>query len=87
MARDPRSDHALMEAVQAGSTEAFQVFYDRHHQAAFTFLLRALGDRRTAEDLLQETFLRAFARRAEYRPAAAFRTWLFTIARNLITDE
>jgi len=76
-----------MEAVQAGSTGAFQVLYDRHHRALFTFLIRALGDRRAAEDLLQETFLRAFARRAEYRPAAAVRTWLFTIARNLVVDE
>lgn len=81
------SDEALMEEVKAGSVTAFQALYDRHHRAVFNFLLRSLGDRRTAEDLLQETFLRVFAHRGGYRPTAAFRTWLFTIARNLVTDQ
>lgn len=80
-------DHALMEALRGGDFGAFQTLYDRHHRAVFTFLLRSVGDRGTAEDLLQETFLRVFTHREEYRPTAAFRTWLFTIARNLIVDE
>ena len=87
MSRDPLPDQALMEAVRAGDLTAFQVLYERHHRAVFTFLLRSLGDRRTAEDLLQDTFLRVFARREAYRPTAAFRTWLFTIARNLLIDR
>lgn len=82
-----RSDEALMEEVRAGSLAAFQALYDRHHQRVFNFLLRSLGDRRIGEDLLQETFLRVFAHRGDYRPAAAFKTWLFTIARNLLIDQ
>lgn len=76
-----------MEAVRAGDVHAFQGLYERHHRAVFAFLLRSLGDRGIAEDLLQETFLRVFTRRQEYRPVAAFRTWLFTIARNLVIDH
>jgi len=81
------SDEALMEEVRAGRVSAFQALYDRHSRSVFNFFLRSLGDRRAAEDLLQETFLRVFARRGEYRPLAAFRTWLFTIARNLLIDH
>jgi len=81
------SDEALMQEVGAGSLAAFQALYERHRRSVFNFLLRSLGDRRTAEDLLQETFLRVFAHREEYRPTAAFRTWLFTIARNLLIDQ
>lgn len=76
-----------MEAVRTGDFHAFEILYERYHRAVFTFALRSLGDRGTAEDLLQETFLRVFARRPEYRPVAAFRTWLFTIARNLVVDQ
>lgn len=82
-----RSDEALMEEVRAGSIAAFQVLYDRHSRNVFNLLLRSLGDRRAAEDLLQETFLRVFAHRDEYHPTAQFRTWLFTIARNLLIDQ
>lgn len=81
------SDEALMEAVQTGDLRAFQALYERYHRAVFTFALRSLGDRGAAEDLLQEAFLRVFARREAYRPTAAFPTWLFTIARNLLIDR
>ncbi len=82
-----RSDEALMEEVGQGSILAFQALYDRHHRAVYTFLLRSLGQRQLAEDLLQETFLRVFAHREDYRPTSAFRPWLFTIARNLLIDQ
>jgi len=81
------SDEALMQAVAAGNLAAFQALYDRHHRGVFGFLLRSLGDRRLAEDLLQETFLRVFAHRHAYRPTATLRTWLFTIVRNLLIDQ
>ena len=76
-----------MARVRDGSVAAFQNLYERHHRSLFTFLLRLLADRPTAEDLLQETFLRVYLHRETYRPTAAFRTWLFTIARNLAFDH
>lgn len=76
-----------MEEVRAGGMAAFQALYQRHHRATFNFLLHSLSDRQTAEDLLQETFLRVFLHREDYRPTAAFRTWVFTIARHLLIDE
>ncbi len=87
MSDDPRPDEALMEEVRAGNLADFQALYDRHHQGVFGFLLRSLGERGTAEELLQETFLRVFAHREEYRARAAFKAWLFTIARNLLIDQ
>ena len=87
MADFTRSDEALMEEVRSGNLAAFQALYDRHHRSVFGFLLRSLGERPAAEDLLQETFLRVFAHREEYRPTAAFKAWLFTIARNLLIDH
>jgi RNA polymerase sigma-70 factor (ECF subfamily) len=76
-----------MAQVRDGSVAAFQNLYERHHRSLFTFLLRLLADRPTAEDMLQESFLRVYLHRESYRPTAAFRTWLFTIARNLAVDH
>ena len=76
-----------MLALQGGELDAFQVLYERHSRAVFALLLRSVGDRRVAEDLLQETFLRVFATRQGYQPLASFRTWLYTIARHLVVDE
>jgi RNA polymerase sigma-70 factor (ECF subfamily) len=87
MADFTRSDEALMEEVRSGNLAAFQALYDRHYRSVFGFLLRSVGERPAAEDLLQETFLRVFAHREEYRPTAAFKSWLLTIARNLLIDH
>jgi RNA polymerase sigma-70 factor (ECF subfamily) len=81
------SDEELMVQLRDGSVAAFQILYERHHRTLFTFLLRFLVDRPTAEDLLQEAFLRVYLHRETYHPTAAFRTWLFTIARNLAVDH
>ncbi len=87
MSGPPDPDAALVARLQAGDVDAFQALYERHHGAVFGFLLRSLASRHAAEDLLQETFLRVFVHRRAYRPTAAFRTWLFTIARNLLIDR
>ncbi len=76
-----------MAEVREGRLAAFQALYERHHRALFTFLLRFVADRPTAEDLLQDTFLRVYLHRDTYRPSGTFRTWLFTIARNLALDH
>lgn len=83
----PDSDEALMQSVRDGDLQAFQILYERHHRAVFAVALRSLGDRPAAEDVLQETFLRVYTGRREYRPLAAFRSWLFTIARHQVIDQ
>ncbi|MBI3637819.1 MAG: RNA polymerase sigma factor [Candidatus Rokubacteria bacterium] len=82
----PPTDDELMARVREGEQRAFAELYERHRRVVFTFLLRLTGDRRTAEDLLQETFLRAWRSRGDYRASGQFRGWLFTIARRLTVD-
>lgn len=81
------SDERLMRRFQAGDARAFEVLVRRHRSALWNFLLRHLGDRSRAEDLLQETLLRAVKASGEWVDRAKVTTWLFTIARNLATDE
>lgn len=60
----------------------FRALYERHRATVWRFLLRLVGDVALAEDLLQESFFRAYQQLGRYDPARAFRPWLLGIARN-----
>src|SRR5579883_1130080 len=80
------SDEGLMERYRDGEVRAFEVLLVRHRRSVYNFILRSVADAAHAEDLLQETFLRVIKGSAEYERKARFKTWLFTIARNLCVD-
>lgn len=62
--------------------------FAEHGAAIFAFARNAIGDRAAAEDCVQETFVRAWRSRAQYRAErASQRTWLFAIARNVVVDS
>jgi RNA polymerase sigma-70 factor (ECF subfamily) len=81
------SDEQLMRRFQAGDARAFEAIVRRHRSALWNFLLRHVGDRARAEDLLQDALLRAVRASGEWQDRAKVTTWLFTIARNLAVDE
>lgn len=69
------------------AADGMRVVYEEHATELYGFARRALGDCGAAEDLVQETFLRAWLRADRYRPErGSVRTWLFAIARNLAID-
>ncbi len=80
------SDEKLMLRFQAGDARAFEVLVRRHRTPVFSFLLRLAGDRARAEDLCQETFLKAVHASSGWEPRARFQTWLYAIARNQAVD-
>ncbi len=84
--QQPRADEALMLAFRAGDSRAFNELVQRHRGPVFNFLLRLVGDRARAEDLLQETWLKVVRSAPSYETKAKFTTWLYTIARNLCVD-
>jgi RNA polymerase sigma-70 factor, ECF subfamily len=81
------TDEQLMLGFQRGDVRAFETLMRRHRTLIHTFLCRQVGDRARAEDLTQEAFLRMIKARQDWEPRASVRTWLFTIARHLATDE
>jgi RNA polymerase sigma-70 factor, ECF subfamily len=81
------NDEALMAAYQKGDLGAFAELVARHERRLWNFLRRFVRDAATAEDLLQEVFLRVIKSAPEWQPAAKVTTWMFTIARNLCTDH
>lgn len=90
---DGRIVEILQEArrdVPGGETSfdrAFGELVRRYKGAILTYLVRYVGDLKTAEDLAQEAFVRVFRRIDAYDRRARFSTWLYTIASNLAKDE
>jgi RNA polymerase sigma-70 factor (ECF subfamily) len=83
---DSRSDSDLIGAWQGGDEEAAADLVRRHAAPLARFLASA-GAGEEVEDLVQETFLRAFRRIETFKGVSSFRTWLMTIGSNLLKDS
>lgn len=84
---DERSDEVLMLAFRDGETGAFAFLVRRHQRGLYNFLLRSVGDRGRAEELLQDVFVRVIRSKHRYQQTAKFSTWVYKIARNITIDE
>ena len=76
-----------MDRVLAGDRDAFAVLVERHGGRIHAAILRMVRDPEAANDLAQETFLKAYAALASFRRGAAFSTWLYSIALNQVRTE
>jgi len=87
---NPRSDDAtdldLIARWKSGDERAATALVKRHADAIARFAA-SVGAREDVEDLVQETFVRAFGSLDSFRGESSLRTWLFTIARRLLLDR
>jgi RNA polymerase sigma factor (sigma-70 family) len=77
------SDEDVMEQLQAGVVQAFDIIVDRYKDRLHNFLYRYTHNHEDCEDLVQETFLRVYRSRHSYERIAKLSTWMYTIALNL----
>jgi RNA polymerase sigma-70 factor (ECF subfamily) len=84
--RGELTDEQLVERALAGSEEGFRGLVERYQRAVYNLLVRTVRNPSVAEELAQETFLRAFSHLRTYDPAFKFGSWLLRIARNLAID-
>ena len=84
---DPRPDQELVASYRKGDDDALSVLIRRHTDAVYRFLVRMVGDASTAEDLVQDTFLKAWKHLARFDASKPFKTWIFSIARNAAIDR
>lgn len=80
------SDFELVERWRQGDERAAALLVERHAGALARFAF-ALGVREDVEDLVQETFIKAFSSLAAFRGESSLTTWLFTIERRLVLDR
>ena len=82
----PQTDAAAVALARGGDSEAFHSLVDRHSRAVYRLAYRMTGSPHDAEDVVQETFLRAYRQLGRFESRANFGTWLHRIAVNCSID-
>jgi RNA polymerase sigma-70 factor, ECF subfamily len=78
---------ALIAAIHAGDKQAFGALYEAYVKPIYNFIYYKTHHKETAEDLVSQTFMKAYNHFASYEPAkGTFSAWLYRIARNLVVD-
>ncbi len=80
------TDATFVARARTGDSGAFRVLVERHSRALFRLAFRMTGNQQDAEDVVQESFLRAFKQLARFDERASFGTWLYRIAANCSLD-
>ena len=82
------SDHELVELYEQGVDKAFDVLLERNQEALFAYIMRLAQDVDQANDVFQETFMKAIVciRSHQYKTTGKFSAWLMRIAHNLVID-
>jgi len=80
-------DDVLVERTLAGDTAAFSALYDRYERPLFNFVNQYVGDYEAAQDIFQETMIRAYRKLGRYQVGTNFSAWIHRIAINLAKDE
>lgn len=81
-------DDELVQRMRQGDTAALEALYGRYARVVFSFSLRIVGDGQTAEEILQEAFVRAWRQASAFQSVrGSFASWLLSITHNLAIDE
>src|SRR3984885_6551947 len=83
---DEQRDLELIERWKSGDERAATELVERHAAALARFCVSS-GERSDVDELVQDTFVRAFNSIDGFRGESSFRTWLFTIERRLLLDR
>ncbi len=80
------TDTAAADEARKGNQHAFRILVERHSSSVFRLAYRMTGNEQDAEDVVQETFLRAYKQLHRFDGRAAFATWLYRICANCSLD-
>jgi len=84
---DPRTDDDLMLAFAGGTSDAFEVLYERYRKPLYRYLYHAVGNKAAADDLYQDVWSRIIASRQKFSRGNGFKRWAFRIAHNRLVDH
>jgi RNA polymerase sigma-70 factor (ECF subfamily) len=79
-------DEAAIARVRGGDSDAFGALVEGHSRSVFRLAYRMTGNEQDAEDVVQETFLRAYRQLDKFDSRSSFGTWLYRIAANCSLD-
>src|SRR5438093_7670674 len=77
---------AVLARARQGDSDAFRALVERHSPTVFRLAYRMTGNEQDAEDVVQESFLRAYKQLGRFESRANFGTWLYRIVANCSVD-
>jgi RNA polymerase sigma-70 factor (ECF subfamily) len=80
------TDAAVVAQVRGGDSNAFRLLVDRHSRTIFRLAYRMVGNEQDADDVVQETFFKAYRQLDRFEARANFGTWLYRIGVNCALD-
>jgi RNA polymerase sigma-70 factor (ECF subfamily) len=80
------SDGMAVTRARSGDSDAFRTLVERHSRSVFRLAFRMTGNEQDAEDVVQESMLRAYKQLGKFDERASFGTWLYRIAANCSLD-
>jgi len=83
---DATETAAVLARARQGDNEAFRALVERHSRSVFRLAYRMTGNEQDAEDVVQESFLRAYKQLGRFESRANFGTWLYRITANCSVD-
>ena len=81
------NDEELIQKFYSNDQEALAVLFKRYKEGLFNFALRFSGNRADAEDAVSHAFMMVCEKRYAIKPGASFKTWAYTVARNLCISK
>ena len=81
------SDLEVVNQVRSGDRKAYSLLVRRHQKSLLRLSMRFVKDVDTAEDVVQESFIKAYERLASFEARASFKSWLFQIAINTAKNK
>lgn len=85
--RLPQTDEELLTRVRDGDIRAFDTLYARYETRLFSYLRALLADRRDAEEIFHDAFMKALDAEPGMFVTAGFRPWLYKVARNMALNR
>lgn len=80
------NEQEIIKEVKNGNFEAFGLIVEKYKESLYSFIFYSVKNEAAAQDLYQETLLKALKQINKYREEGNFKAWLFTVARNNVTD-
>lgn len=80
------NEQEIIKTVQDGNFEAFGQIVEKYKESLYSFIFYSIKNEAAAQDIYQDTLLKALKQIKNYREEGNFKAWLFTVARNNITD-
>ena len=80
------NEQEIIKTVKKGKLEAFSLIVEKYKESLYSFIFYSVKNEDAAQDIYQDTLVKALTQLKNYKEEGNFKAWLFTVARNKVTD-